>query len=115
MGLLLVSMVLADDLYNLTALDNSNNIFEYTLALNTISNNAIGLGFLLIVFAVSFMMNIGNTGNIFAGLNAAGFITALSATILLPLGLITWTYYQVVVVIAAIAVILSYWFGTRGY
>lgn len=110
--ILLISLASAtDDLYNMTALDNTNNFYEYALALNEISDYAIGYGILLIVFSVAFMVNMGNTGNIFGGLAAGSFIGMLSALILLPLGFITFLSFEYIVVIGSISLILSLWFA----
>lgn len=112
LGLLLVTCAAAvDDLYNMTALDNTNNIFEFAVAINTISNYAIGYGILIIVFAIAFMVNMGNTGTVWGGLAAGSFIGLLSATIMLPLGLITFLAYEYVFVIAVFSLIVSLWFA----
>lgn len=112
MLLVLISLTYAvDDLYNMTDLDNTNNFYEYTVALNTISHNSIGLSILLIVYSIAFMVNFGNTGNIWGGLVAGAFIGMLSATILLSLDLIIFNHYLYIMGIGIISGIVAFLFA----
>ena len=110
----MVSFAYGEDLYNMTALDNTNNIFEYIILLNTLSNYNIGYALILIIFSVVFSVQMSNTGNILGGAAAAAFFTMLSATIFLPLTIIDWTAYQIVFILGVFIIIFSFWFGVKG-
>lgn len=106
MFMLVVNLVNAD-LYNTTNLTNANNIYEQGKALNDITDGLLGIGLLLIVFTIATVTVIRNTGDAVTGLGAGSFITALSATMLLPLGFIAWNYYQISILVLGVAVVLA--------
>lgn len=91
-------------LHNTTALDNADNIYEYAVALNPLVDNYIGVGILLMVFMITFVISSGRLQDIIVGFGAGSFITALSATILLPLELIGFKVYTTVLLITGISV-----------
>lgn len=95
MFLLLVSFSHAD-LYNTTLLDDADNLLQTTQALNTIVKDFIGLGFLLAVFLITTIIVSQRNLDMIAGLGAGSFITAISAIILLPLGLIGFHIFRIV-------------------
>lgn len=106
--LLITETTDADQLYNTTNLTNANNIYEQAVALNEIlGGNILGLGIQLIVIVITFTIVSGNTGEVLAGTGAAGFIGALSATMLLPLRLISFQVYEISLLIAGVSVALS--------
>lgn len=105
-----VSLILIDSsagsLYNTTNITNARNIYDQAKALNNIVDGILGIGIILIVFTITFTIVSGNNDAL-AGLGAAGFISALTATILLPLQLIGFWVYQLTLLIAGISVFLS--------
>ena len=104
---LLSCSVLGDDLYNTSALDDSNNIYEYAVNLNTITEDGIGLAILMIVSVIAFTV----AGGSYQGIAAASFFSGLIATILLPLGMIPFAYYELVLVLDGVGMIMVFLFG----
>lgn len=90
--------------FNVTALDAANNILEYALALNTLTDKLIGMAIILIVTMITFIYLASRTRNTFMALGGAGFIGTLSCMMLLPMGLITFELFQIVFSLTAIAI-----------
>ena len=111
--LLLVSLSSAE-LYNTTPLDNSNNLYEWTSGLNTLSGGVVGIGIILIVGIIAFSTNLSNENNPYAGIAAACFLTGLISIILLPLGLLDTNAFQIVILIDSLGLILVLLFGKGG-
>ena len=118
MGLLLMSLTSAEDMYNLTAMDNANNIYEYITAMDSTIDTGIphpvGVVFMLITFSIGFIVNGLNTGNLYAGMLAGSFIAVLSGVILLPLGLLDFNVFVIALIIAAVSVALTLIIGKGG-
>ena len=100
-------------LYNTTNMTAANNIYEQGKALNSILSGLLGYGIMLIVVIITIVITIGNTNDIMAGLGAGGFIGALSATILLPLGFIGWDDYQKMILLFGLVIIVSIYLKSR--
>ena len=117
--LLLATMTSAEDMYNMTEMDNADNIYEYILALDSTIlvgvPNPVGIIIIIIVFALGFIVNsVNSNGSLFAGLLAGSFIASLTGIILLPLQLLSFDIYVVVLIITAISVFVSLVFGKGG-
>lgn len=111
-SLLILNIVLAEDLFNTTAYDESNNIYEQILALNPLTDNLLGICILLIVYFMAF--SIGGGDGIAAGFMSGGFAAAFTATIFLPLGLIDFLMYQRLLIILAAPVAISIIINSSG-
>lgn len=92
--------------YNTTNLTNAENIYTQALALNVIVDNLIGYALLFIVFFITFTIMTTKSG-IMAGLTSASFIALLTATMLLPLQFISFTDYNIVLVLTGLSVAIS--------
>lgn len=93
-------------LYNTTNLTNANNFYDQALALNDITAGLVGYSIILVVTGITFIITASNFDTL-AGLGAGSFIGALTSTILLPLGLISFNTYQLTLIITGISVVLS--------
>lgn len=117
-SLILVSLVSAEDMYNLTAMDNANNIYEYITAMDSTIDTGIphpiGVVFMLVVFSIGFIVNGLNTGNIYAGLLSGSFIAVLSGVILLPLGLLDFNIFVIALIITALSIAVTLIIGKGG-
>jgi hypothetical protein len=109
---LIMVIAVSSQPYNTTLLEDAENPYEYSLAINTLLEGIIGIAFLLIVFVVAFSVNSAN-GGMYDGLLAAGWITSLSAVILLPLGFISNHIFGFVIVLTALISAMSYFFGGK--
>lgn len=112
-ALLLCSIATADDLYNLTSLDNANNIYEYIYNMNLITDYYIGYAILIMSFGIVFFITYSGTANFLNALSAGSFFTLLSGSMLLPLGIIDWTSYMFAFIVLVFSVLISVWFGAR--
>ena len=81
-------------------------MYEQAIAVNSISDNLLGLGMILIAFVITFVIVSGYSDAI-AGLGAGAFFSALTATILLPLGFIGFKIYQMMLLILGVSIFLS--------
>lgn len=95
------------DYYNTTNITNANNLFEQTKALNDIVDGFIGYGFLIVAVFITFVIISGNF-DVIAGLGAAGFVGALSSTLLVPLNLIPFHIYQIVILIFGLIMLITF-------
>jgi hypothetical protein len=102
-GMFLLVLTASGQIYNDTALDDADDIYEQTVALNTMLNGLVGYGFLLVVFSISFVLIQTNTANMLSALTGAGYFTTFSALIFLPLGSIGWSVFQVILIIFALS------------
>ena len=118
LALLLMTVVSAEDMYNMTSMDNANNIYEYIIAMDTTIDSGVphpmGIVFMLIVFSMGFIVNGLNTGNLYAGMLAGSFIAVLSGVILLPLGLLDFNVFVIALIIAAVSVAITLIIGKGG-
>lgn len=105
MFIILLSLVYGQ--YNTTGLDNADNFFEFTSALNDLVGDWIGIGLMIMVFVITYVSITTRYSDVLAGFGAGSFIAGLSGVILLPLGLISFDIYKVVLLIAAVSVMVS--------
>ena len=84
--ILLVSSVTAQ--YDTTNITESNSIYDLTKALNDLTEGTVGIGFVLVVFVITFIVTTANTGNALSGLSAGSFIATLTSLIFMPLNLV---------------------------
>ena len=116
MGLLIISSVFGQ-WYNETDISGANNIYEFTLAVDKttsttgLNTGIIGIGILLIVFVIAFVITSVNTFNGIAGLAVASWITALVGMILLPLGMISFDIYIYVLILVSLSTFLAILFS----
>lgn len=116
LSMLLIFLSLASaELYNTTNITNANNIYEQSKALNSIVDGMVGYGILLIVTIITFAIVVNNSQppDVMAGLGAAGFIGALSATMLLPMGFIGFQDYQKIVLTFGLIIMISVYVKSR--
>lgn len=89
-------------IYNTTNITNANNLYEQALAINSLTDYALGYAILAIIFAITFAAITGYSDGLSA-LTGAAWITAISATLFLPLGLIPESIYIKLVVLLGLA------------
>jgi hypothetical protein len=102
---MLISSVTAP-LYNTTNMTNADNILDQAVALNVHVNYFIGLGIIISVFTITFVIISGNYDAI-AGLGSASFISLISATMLLPLNLIHFNIWSKVAIINGVSIAIA--------
>lgn len=97
-------------LYNTTEIENSNNIYEFIKGVDKTLDmgfpNPIGVAIILIMFGVGFSIGLRN-GELIHGMLSGCFISALSGLLLLPLNILSFEVYVVVIIISAVVVFFS--------
>lgn len=90
--------------FNTSGIDNADNIFEFASELNTLVGGIVGIGLLLTAFVITFSVVSQRYLDPLAGFGAGSFITVLSATLFMPLGLIGFNIYKIVLLISGISI-----------
>ena len=93
-------------LYDTTNLTSANNIYEYTVAVNQVTENMFGMGIVLTVFFIALIYTMREYETVSA-LSAASLAALLTATILLPLSLITWDIYKFILLLTGAMVFIK--------
>jgi len=102
-GLLLLVNVASANVFNDTALDNANDIYGQTKELNNLLNGIVGIGFILAIFSITFALITSNTGNMLSGLTAASFWATFTGMVFLPLDLIGFSVFQILLLMFGIS------------
>lgn len=110
MLVLILNSVAAADVFNTTALDNSENIYENTKNLNDLLGGILGVGIIITVFLITFILINQRTGDALSGLAAAGWFSGVTALIFLPLGLIGISVFKTVIYVFAASVGARFFF-----
>lgn len=89
--------------FNTTELENSDNLYEFTVNLNTLLDDLIGIGIIIMVFFITFVVVQDRYNDTLSGIGAGGFIGTLTAIMFLPLGLIGFHIFRYLIVITAVS------------
>lgn len=100
-------------LYNTTNLTNADNPYDMAVALNDVVDGFVGYAILAITFFIPFIVLNQNTQNAVSAFGGSIFFTAVIATIMLPLNMISLGIYNIIVLLTAISVMVSLWLNTR--
>jgi len=102
--------------YNVTDLfNNTTDTFPEILAVvNTASGNILGIGLLIAIFIIMYLINLStNQGNAIS-LGVASLVTAVSSVFLSITGIVSGEFVPVTVVIAVISLAWLWWVrGTK--
>lgn len=96
--------------YNTTNLTNASNLYEYAYETNILLEYTIGMGILLIMFVLPFVVATSRGYSSGDGAILGSFMTGITAVIFLPLGLITMSIFQTTILICAAFTALSFFF-----
>lgn len=110
MFVLLIGIALADDIYNTSNLDSSENLYDYTKSANDLVDGLIGFGILLIAFIIPTAMILNTNGGVFYAASIGGFFASITGIILLPLQLIEGHIIGYVIALTGVFFFLSYVF-----
>lgn len=94
-------------LYNISNITAANNIYGQAVAVNSVTGGILGISILAIVSIITFSIQVSQSQDILSGLSTAGWISAVTATILLPLDLIAFYHYQIAVLLAGATVLAA--------
>ena len=94
-------------LYDTTNLTSSTNIYEIALNTNMLVGSFIGIGILITIFIITYVWVVKLSDSI-AGLGAGAFITLVSASMLYPLGFISFTIYKIVLLLSGGVILLTF-------
>ncbi len=86
--MILLASTVSAQVYDTTNITAANSIYELTKALNDLTEGTVGIGFVLVVFVITFIITSANTGNPLSGLSAGSFIATLTSLIFMPLELV---------------------------
>ena len=103
-SLILVNIVLAQYQapYDTTNLTNAEDIYEQGFYLNELLGGLLGIGMLIVIFGISFIITTTNTGDALNGMISALYISAIVGLIFLPLKLISPYHYIFIIALLAI-------------